>query len=149
MKSPSPSNVRSFRYEEITEGMTQALDYEITAEVYQRFLDTFHDCSPVHTDEAFAKSRGFAGRVMHGAILNGFVSHFIGVHFPGQFALLLSVDLRYARPSYLGDVIHVEMTVAQKMAAGKIIVLNATLSNITQHHPAARGRIQVMIKEEP
>jgi 3-hydroxybutyryl-CoA dehydratase len=142
-----PLGVRSFRYHELTVGMKQASDYKITPEVYRHFLDAFHDYSPVHVDEDFAKSRGFAGRVMHGAILNGFVSHFVGVYFPGKFSLLLSADLRFSHPSYLGDSIHMVMLISQKMDAGSIIVLDATLSNTTRNYLAARGRIQVMIKE--
>lgn len=138
---------RTFRYDEITVGMREAHDYVITPEVYQGFLDTFHDHSPVHVDEGFAKGQGFLGRVMHGTILNGFVSHFIGMHFPGRFSLLLSVDLRFSNPSYLGDSIHLETAVSQKLDARGIIVLDATLSNTTRNCLAARGRIQVMIKE--
>jgi len=139
---------RTFRYGEITVGMREGHDYVITPEVYQGFLDTFHDHSPVHVDESFAKAQGFEGRVMHGTILNGFVSHFIGMYFPGRFSLLLSVDLRFSNPSFLGDAIRLEMVVSQKLDARSIIVLDATLSNTTRNSLAARGRIQVMIKEQ-
>ena len=142
------SEPRIFRYDKITVGMKEAHDYIITPEVYQGFLDTFHDRSPVHVDENFAKTQGFPGRVMHGTILNGFVSHFVGMHFPGRFSLLLSVDLRFSSPSYLGDSVHVEMVVSQKLDARNILVLDATLSNTTRNWLAARGRIQVMLKEQ-
>jgi 3-hydroxybutyryl-CoA dehydratase len=139
---------RIIRYNEISVGMKEAHDYVITPDVYQGFLATFEDHSPVHVDKGFAKAQGFEGRVMHGTILNGFVSHFIGMHFPGRFSLLLSVDLRFSSPSYLGDSIHVEMVVSQKLDARSIVVLDATLFNATLNCLAARGRIQVMIKEQ-
>ena len=141
------SGARSFHYHEIAVGMRAALDYEISPEIRRHFLEGFQDFSPVHVDEDFAKSRGFTGPITHGAILNGFISHFVGMHFPGQFSLLLSVDLRFSQPCYLGDSIRVEMLVTQKMEAGCIIVLDATLSNVTRDCLAARGRIQVMLKE--
>jgi 3-hydroxybutyryl-CoA dehydratase len=143
----STSGARSFRYHEIAVGMRPALAYEITPEVRRHFLEGFQDFSPVHVDEDFAKSRGFAGPITHGAVLNGFISHFVGMHFPGRFSLLLSVDLRFSQPCYPGDSIRVEMLVTQKMDAGRIIVLDATLSNVTRDCLAARGRIQVMLKE--
>jgi acyl dehydratase len=148
LKNKEPS-LRTFRYDEITVGMREAHDYVISQEVYQGFLDTFHDHSPVHVDDSFAKARGFfEGRVMHGTILNGFISHFIGMHFPGRFSLLLSVDLRFSNPSFLGDAIRLESVVSQKLDARSIVVLDATLSNTTRNWLAARGRIQVMIKEQ-
>src|ERR1700761_8036413 len=122
--SETSSTLRTFRYDQITVGMKESRDYVITPEVYQRFLDTFHDHSPVHVDEEFAKARGFSGRVMHGSILNGFVSHFIGMYFPGRFSFLLSVDLRYSNPSYLGNAIRLDTTVTQKMDSHNIIILD-------------------------
>ena len=142
------SRPRTFRYDAIAVGDRHERDYVIGPETYQHFLAAFEDHSPVHVDEAFARSRGFAGRVMHGAILNGFVSHFVGMHFPGCFSLLLSVDMRFANPCYLGDSIQMAVVVNQKLDARKIIVLDATMTNTTRHWLAARGRIQVMIKEE-
>jgi acyl dehydratase len=143
----TPSTLRTFHYHEINVGMKEAHDYVITPQVYEHFLAAFQDHSPVHVDEAFAKSRGFSGKVMHGSLLNGFVSHFVGMHFPGRFSLLLSVDLRYSNPSYLGDPINLAVEVVQKMDAHNIIILDAKLSNTTRNCLAARGRIQVMVKE--
>lgn len=144
----STPDLRTFRYDQITVGMKESRDYVITPDVYRLFLDAFQDHSPVHVDEEFAKARGFSGRVMHGSILNGFVSHFIGMYFPGRFSFLLSVDLRYSNPSYLGDAIRLDATVTQKMDSHNIIILDAMLANTTRNLLAARGRIQVMIKED-
>ena len=141
------SGLRTFHYHEIVTGMTAAHDYVIAPEVYEQFLAVFKDYSPVHVDEAFAKSRGFSGKVIHGSLLNGFVSHFVGMRFPGRFSLLLSVDLRFSNPSYLGDSINLAVEVVQKMDAHNIIILDAKLSNTTRNCLAARGRIQVMVKE--
>jgi len=138
---------RTIHYRDIESGAKASHDYVITSEVYDHFLAAFHDCSPVHVDEEFARSRGFAGRVMHGSLLNGFVSHFVGMYFPGKFSLLLSADLRFLNPSFLGDTIHLEAVVSQKMDARQVVVLDMTLNNSTQGHLAARGRVQVMLKE--
>ena len=142
------SDLRTCHYHEITVGMEAAREYVITPGVYEHFLAAFNDHSPVHVDENFAKARGFTGKVMHGGILNGFISHFVGMYFPGKLSLLLSADLRFSNPSHLGDTIRVAAVVSQKMDARKIVVLDATLTNLTRSHLAARGRMQVMIKEE-
>jgi acyl dehydratase len=147
MKDPFPKP-RAFHYDQINEGMVETNDYVISPEVYEHFLAAFHDFSPIHVDEELAKSRGFQGKVMHGALLNGFVSHFVGMHFPGETSLLLACDLRFSNPSYLGDSIRMTVEVSQKMDAHRIVVLNATLTNITRNHLAARGRIQVKIAED-
>jgi 3-hydroxybutyryl-CoA dehydratase len=142
------SNLRTYRYHEITVGMKETHDYVITPEVYENFLAAFHDYSPLHTDEEFAKSRGFHGRVMHGSLLNGFISHFVGMHFPGRLSLLLAVDMRFSNPSHLGDAIRMDAVVSQKVDAHHTIVMDAILSNTTRNHLAARARINVMVKDE-
>jgi acyl dehydratase len=143
----TPHIPRAFHYAETSEGQREAFEYALTPAVCQHFLDAFQDNSPLHVDEDYARSLGFRGRVMHGSLLNGFISHFVGTWFPGRFSLLLGVDLRFSQPSYLGDVIRLEAVVSQKMNVKRIIVLDATLTNQTQNHLAARGRIQAMIKE--
>jgi 3-hydroxybutyryl-CoA dehydratase len=139
---------RTFRYEDIEVGMQMQHDYAITAEVYGHFLAAFGDRSPIHVDEAYAKESGFSGKVMHGTLLNGFLSHFVGTYFPGRLSLLLAADLRYAQPCYLDDAIRLEMKVDQKMEARKIVVLHAVFTNLTRRAPAARGRVQVMLRDK-
>ena len=142
-----PSIIRTFHYSDITEGQRESFDYAITQSVYQHFLDGFKDYSPIHVDEEYAKARGFAGRVMHGSLLNGFISHFIGTWFPGRFSLLLAVDVRFHEANYLWDVIHLETVVTQKLDVKKVVILDVTLTNLSRDCMAARGRISVMIKE--
>jgi len=146
MNNPSP-DLHTTRYNDIKVGAKVAHNYVITHEVYDHFLAAFHDYSPVHVDEEFARSQGFLNKVMHGALLNGFISHFVGMKFPGRFGLLLSSDLRFSNPSYLGDTIHLEAVVSQKLDARHVVVLDLVLTNGTRNHLAARGRIQVMVKE--
>jgi 3-hydroxybutyryl-CoA dehydratase len=147
--SKLPSEPRTYGYHEITEGMTQQLDYVISEEVYQRFLETFRDHNPIHVDESYALASGYPGKVMHGSILTGFLSHFIGMYFPGRLSLLLAVDIRFAKPSYLGDRITLRAIVRQKMDARRVIILDATFTNKNRDYLAARARTQVMLRESP
>ena len=142
---PSHSN---FSFAEIVEGMTVENDYSLTSSVYDAFLAAFDDRSPVHVDDNYAQASGFRERVMHGAILNGFLSHFIGMHFPGRRALWLSVDLRYLAPSYLGDELQVQAIVEQKVESQRVIVLKIIIRNKTQGAVAARGRTQVALRDD-
>jgi 3-hydroxybutyryl-CoA dehydratase len=134
-------------FDSLHEGDTFEQSYVIDKEVYEHFLAAFHDRSPVHVDEAYAHTRGFAGRVMHGTILNGFVSQFVGMHVPGRPALLLSVDLQYTAPCYLGDRLTLRARLAQKVDTLQAIVLHLQFHNVTQNVIAARGRAQVQISK--
>ncbi len=139
------TDANTITYAGISEGDERTHEYAITREVYEHFLGAFDDRSPVHVDSNHARARGFEGCVMHGAILNGFVSHFVGMVFPGAHSLLLSADLRYLRPSYLGDRLVLRAKVAQKLDAHQTVVLHVTIQNETQGVPVASGKVQVKL----
>jgi len=143
-----PSEARNYRYGDISVGRKDQREYVISSQVYENFLTAFDDRSPIHFNEAYALECGFSGKVMHGALLNGFLSHFVGMYFPGRLSLLLSVDLRFLQPSCLGDVIRLESIVTQKFDARNVVIMDVTFNNMTRDYIAARGRIRVMLRDE-
>lgn len=77
--------------------------FEVTPQVYEAFQACSGDMNPLHTEEAFATGKGFAGRVMYGNILNCFLSCFIGMHLPTQDVIIHSQQIDFKRPVYMGD----------------------------------------------
>ncbi len=139
----SPPEVAEHTFEAITEGFQTSHEYVVTEDVYRCLVGPFGDVSPIHVDEAYAKERGFSGRVVHGAILNGFLSHLVGVHFPGKRSLIQSVNIQYKAPSYLGDALRLDATVAQKVESVRAIVLEVLFTNTTQGRVVAKAKVQV------
>jgi 3-hydroxybutyryl-CoA dehydratase len=134
-------------YRDLAKGMMRERNYVVTPAVYENFLRTFDDRSPIHVDAAYARGRGFTGTVMHGAILNGFVSHFVGMVFPGANSLLLLTELRFSQPSYLGDTLRLRAKVTDKLDVQQVIVLQVTFLNQTRGLTAATGRVQVKVMD--
>ena len=130
-------------FEQIVQGYSTSHEYALDQHVYDSLVLQFGDSNPLHVDAEYARSCGFSGKVMHGAILNGFLSHFIGVHFPGRNALLHSVDIAYRAPNYLGEVIRIDATVVQKVQALQILVLRVAFTNTTQNRVVAQAKVQV------
>jgi 3-hydroxybutyryl-CoA dehydratase len=137
-----------FTFDEIKENSEFSHIYLINDAVYEALSSVFQDQSPIHTDESYAKSAGFSGRVMHGAILQGFLSHFIGMRFPGKSSLILSININYHRPSYLGDELELMARVRQKVETGQVIVLEVKFLNRTSGQIVASGRVQVALRHE-
>lgn len=84
---------------------------DVSERVYRGFLDTFDDRNPLHTDAAFAVSKGFAGAVMHGNILGGFLSRLIGEGLSDRNVIIQSQTMNFRRPVYLGDTLMLTATV--------------------------------------
>ncbi len=137
---------RIIDFANISEGSEYEHDYVITTAVFENFMRAFGDRSPVHVDAEYARGCGFLDAVMHGAILNGFVSHFVGMIFPGANSLLLSVELRYLQPSYLGDALRLHAKVAQRQETARVVVLHVRFQNHTRGVMVANGRIQVKVR---
>jgi 3-hydroxybutyryl-CoA dehydratase len=75
----------------------------VSSEIYSGFIKLFKDENPLHTDEQFAKTKGFKGRVMHGNILHGFISYFIGECLPVKNVIIHSQEIEFKNAVYLND----------------------------------------------
>ena len=78
------------------------LDFFIDESIYNGFIQLFKDENPLHTKSEFAQNNGFKDKVMHGNILNGFVSFFVGERLPTKNVIIHSQEICYKNPVYLG-----------------------------------------------
>jgi 3-hydroxybutyryl-CoA dehydratase len=89
------------------------LDCTVTETIYRGFIDLYGDRNPIHMDAAFAASKGFAGPVMHGNILGGFLSRLVGEELPVDNVLIQAQQISFRRPVYMGDTLRLTATVAE------------------------------------
>ena len=139
--------IQSTHFEDIKEGVKYIKEYQITPEVYNGFIDTFGDKNRLHADDNYAVSNGFDAKVMQGAILNGFLSHFIGMEFPCKNTIIQSVNIEFKQPNYLGDQLKLEAIVDQKSEAVKTVILKVTITNLSQQYVTAKAKVQIGLLE--
>ena len=84
----------------------------VTHDVYLQFQLCSNDRNPLHTDEEFAQSKGFKGKVMYGNILNAFVSYFIGECLPEKNVIIHSQEIAFKNPVYLNEELDFEVRVS-------------------------------------
>jgi 3-hydroxybutyryl-CoA dehydratase len=77
--------------------------FVLREKTYQGFIDVFKDKNPLHTNHQFALDKGFKGMVMHGNILNGFISYFIGEKLPTKDVIIHSQEIQFKNAVYLND----------------------------------------------
>ena len=77
--------------------------FEVTDKIYNGFIGIFQDKNLMHTNEKHAQGYGFKGKVMHGNILNGFLSYFIGECLPEKNVIIHTQEIQYKNPVYLND----------------------------------------------
>jgi 3-hydroxybutyryl-CoA dehydratase len=113
-----------------------------TEAVHQSFIDTYLDCNPLHTDEAFAIAHGFEGRVMHGNILNGFLSYFIGEMLPVKNVIIHSQEIAFMNPVYMDDVLQFTAEVKELYESVNAVVFKYKYTN-KKGKTVAKGKIQI------
>jgi acyl dehydratase len=133
---------------DIREGQTLALDIPIPATDIDAFAALSGDVNPLHVDEAFAQSRGFRARVVHGAFLASLVSQLVGVHLPGRDCLMHAVQLKFPNPAFVGDTVRVAAEVTHVSEAMRALVLKITISNAQTGLVLAKGTVTVGVTAE-
>ena len=120
--------------------------YNVTPEVYYSFQRCSNDYNPLHTDESFAKTKGFPTRVMYGNILNAFVSHFVGMLLPTRDVMIQSQDISYNRPVFMNDNIEMEAAVGTVSEVVNIIEYKLKFRRIKEGikpELVAKGHVQI------
>lgn len=115
--------------------------FAVSPEIYTGFIQLFNDKNPLHTDEAFARGKGFDGCVMHGNILNGFVSYFVGECLPEKNVMIYSQRIDFKKPVYLGDQLNFSAVVDEFSEA--VNMAEISFEFVNQHGvKVAKGKLQ-------
>jgi len=115
----------------------------ITTETeYNSFIELSKDQNPLHTDNEFAKSKGFKGKVMHGNILNSYISYFIGECLPTKNVIIHTQDIKFKNPSYLNEKLFFDAKVTGFYKSVNAVEFKFTFKNI-ERVVIAKGRIQI------
>lgn len=116
-------NLRETRFADMLVGDSAEFSVALTEDLVARFAELSGDINPLHTEESFAKTTDFGGRIAHGMLGASFFSQLVGVHLPGTYALYLSQNLTFRSPMRIGQTLLVRGTVKQKVDALRVIKL--------------------------
>lgn len=84
----------------------------VSDDIVKAFSDISGDKNPIHFDFKFVKEHTkFSRPIVHGALLNSFVSSVIGNKLPGPGTIVVKQELNFPSPCYVGDKIVVEVVV--------------------------------------
>lgn len=116
--------------------------FTVSESVYDGFLNVFNDRNPLHTNEAYALDKGFRAKVMHGNILNGFLSYFIGECLPTKDVIIHSQQIDFKKPVYLHDVLAFEAEVDEVYESVRALKFKFQFKN-SDGKTVAKGTIQI------
>ena len=108
---------------ELAEGLQTTVDFSVTPQQMLQFAEISGDFNPLHTDDAFARAKGFDGVVVYGALMIAKVSQLIGMRLPGRNSVWASVSLDFRKPLYVGQAAQVEGIVTAVSASTGMVEL--------------------------
>ena len=118
------------------------IPFIVSDETYKGFIDIFKDRNPLHTDESFAINKGFSGKVMHGNILNGFLSYFIGECLPDKNVIIQTQEIKFALPVYLNETLQFIAEISDVFESVNAIEFKYYFQN-PDGKKVAKGKIQI------
>jgi 3-hydroxybutyryl-CoA dehydratase len=116
--------------------------FNINSEIYNGFVSLFKDKNPLHTNSEYAVGKGFIGKVMHGNILNGFLSFFVGECLPSKDVIIQTQQIKYLKPVYLNDELILHAEIEEIYDSVNTIELKYYFENQNKEK-IAKGRIQI------
>lgn len=121
--------MRNYEYSQLKVGMSETFKVEITSDMMQMFNKITRDDNPLHNDEAYAKEKGFSGNVVYGMLTASFLSTLAGCYIPGERSLIQSVEVKFARPVYVGDILEISGKISELYDSVQTIILKVEIIN--------------------
>jgi acyl dehydratase len=128
---------------DLAPGRQAGVEFSVSAQQMRQFAELSGDFNPLHTDDVFARAKGFDGAVVYGALLVAKVSHLIGMQLPGRDSVWASVSLDFRKPLYVGQTAQVEGVVDEVSESTGLVVLKLTLRAAGK--VLAKGRAEVVL----
>ena len=128
---------------ELTVGQEARVDFVVTEADMQAFAALSGDHNPLHVNDEFARSKGFVGRVVYGALLVAKVSQLIGMRLPGRDSVWTALSLDFRKPLYIGEAAQVSGVVEAVSESGGILRLKLVLR--AGEKLLAKGKAEVVI----
>jgi len=129
---------------QLSKGEKFSQQFIVTQGVYEGFVQTFNDRNPYHVSDEAARQKGFAGKIMHGNILSGFLSFFIGECLPTKAVVIQSQEIKFHKPVYLNDALTLHAEVADVFESVNTAEMTFHFAN-QQAVKVARGKIFISL----
>ncbi len=117
-------------------------EFVVSEAVYSGFIQTFNDRNPYHVSDDAARAKGFAGKIMHGNILNGFISYFVGECLPVKTVVIQSQEIKFHKPVYLNDTVTLNVEVSDFHESVRTVEISFQFIN-QNNVKVARGKLFV------
>lgn len=116
-------------------------EFTVDARMHAAFTDVFNDRNELHVDDDYARRHGFKEKVMHGNILGGFVSYFVGEGLPVRNTIIMTQEMKFREAVYMNDTLQFSAKIAEVYESVSAYVIKFTFSKAQK--VVASGSVQI------
>jgi len=110
------------------------------------FVGAVGDTNPLHLDAEYAKNSRFGQRIAQGVLVAGLISTVLGTKLPGVGTMYLGQNLKFLKPTYIGDTITATVRV-KAIREDKPILTLETLCTNQRGERVIEGEATVLYEE--
>ena len=136
--------MNQYRFEDVYVGLKEEFQVTVTEDMLKQFCVITGDVNPLHTDAAFAKEKGYESNVAYGMLTASFLSTLAGVYLPGERSLIHSVESKFTKPVYAGDILTISGQVTECNEMFSVFTMKTVIVN-QKGEKVLRGKMQVGI----
>ena len=138
--------MNEYKFDDLRLNQIEKFEVTITESMVKNFRDISGDLNPLHSDKKFATKNNYRDKVVFGLLVSSFYSKLIGVHLPGKFALLNSINVDFLKPVYVSDKLFIEGKIIELDKRFRIINIKSRITR-DDNNLVSRANIKVSTNE--
>ncbi len=139
--------MNAYKISDLSAGMEEHFQVTVSEERMEQFYSLTGDGNPLHREDAFAKEKGFPGRVVYGMLTASMISTLGGMYLPGKNCIIQEVEVKFAKPVLVGDVLTVSGKVCEVYEELKCLMIRVEIYN-QKGDKVLRGRLKAGVLDE-
>ena len=139
--------MNEYRITDLSAGQQESFTVTVTEDMMAKFQSITGDINPLHVSDDFAKEKGFPQRVAYGMLTASLISTLGGVYLPGKYCLIQGVEVRFAKPVFIGDVLEVTGEAVKVDRDLRYLEIKVTIRN-QRNEKVLRGLLKAGVMDE-
>ena len=139
--------MNEYRITDLSAGLQESFTVTVTEDMMAKFQAITGDTNPLHVSDDFAKEKGFPQRVAYGMLTASLISTLGGVYLPGKYCLIQGVEVRFAKPVFIGDVLEVTGEAVKVDRDLRYLEIKVTIRN-QRNEKVLRGLLKAGVMDE-
>ena len=139
--------MNEYRITDLSAGHQESFSVTVTEDMMAKFRAITGDINPLHVSDEFAKEKGFPQRVVYGMLTASLISTLGGVYLPGKYCLIQGVEVRFAKPVFIGDVLEVTGEAVKVDRDLRYLEIKVTIRN-QRNEKVLRGLLKAGVMDE-